>query len=63
MELNFYHVMSGNLVPSVVKLLEKVYDSGKRSVFSVPWKRELKSSIKLYGLFPKTHLFHTEISH
>jgi DNA polymerase-3 subunit chi len=33
MEINFYYVLSGNLVPSVVRLLEKVYASGQRCVF------------------------------
>lgn len=36
MELNFYHVMTGNLVPSIVKLLEKVYISDQRCVFYSP---------------------------
>lgn len=36
MELNFYHVATGNLVPSVVKLLAKIYDTGKRSIFFSP---------------------------
>lgn len=42
MELNFYQVMNGNLVPSVVKLLEKVYTSGKRCVFFSPIEDRVK---------------------
>jgi DNA polymerase-3 subunit chi len=53
MELNFYHVMSGNLVPSVVKLLEKVYDSGKRSVFFSPLEERVKIVDKTLWTFSK----------
>ena len=42
MELNFYHVMSGNLVPSVVRLLEKVYNTGKKSIFFSPLEDRIK---------------------
>jgi len=42
MELNFYHVATGNLVPSVVKLLAKVYDSGKKSIFFSPIEDRVK---------------------
>ena len=42
MELNFYQVMSGNLVPSVVRLLDKVYHSGKRCVFYSPIEERVK---------------------
>ncbi len=42
MELNFYHVMDGNLVPSVVRLLEKVYNSGKRCIFFSPVEDRVK---------------------
>ena len=53
MELNFYHVMSGNLVPSVVKLLEKVYDSGKKSVFFSPIEERVKIVDKTLWTFSK----------
>ena len=53
MELNFYHVMSGNLVPSVVKLLEKVYDSGKKSVFFSPLEDRVKIVDKTLWTFSK----------
>lgn len=53
MELNFYHVMSGNLVPSVVKLLEKVYDSGKKSVFFSPLEERVKIVDKTLWTFSK----------
>ena len=53
MELNFYHVMSGNLVPSVVKLLEKVYDSGKKSVFFSPIEERIKIVDKTLWTFSK----------
>ncbi len=42
MELNFYHVETGNLVPSVVKLLAKIYDTGKRSIFFSPDENRVK---------------------
>lgn len=42
MELNFYQTMSGNLVPSVVRLLDKVYHSGKRCVFYSPIEERVK---------------------
>ena len=54
MELNFYHVMSGNLVPSVVKLLEKVYDSGKKSVFFSPLEDRVKIVDKTLWTFSKS---------
>ncbi len=53
MELNFYHVISGNLVPSVVKLLEKVYDSGKKSVFFSPIEERIKIVDKTLWTFSK----------
>lgn len=53
MELNFYHVMSGNLVPSVAKLLEKVYDSGKKSVFFSPLEDRVKIVDKTLWTFSK----------
>lgn len=53
MELNFYHVISGNLVPSVVKLLEKVYDSGKKSVFFSPLEERVKIVDKTLWTFSK----------
>ncbi len=42
MELNFYHVATGNLVPSVVKLLAKIYETGKKSVFFSPIEDRVK---------------------
>ena len=53
MELNFYHVMSGNLVPSVAKLLEKVYDSEKKSVFFSPLEDRVKIVDKTLWTFSK----------
>ena len=53
MELNFYHVMNGNLVPSVAKLLEKVYDSGKKSVFFSPLEDRVKIVDKTLWTFSK----------
>ena len=53
MELNFYQVMSGNLVPSVVKLLEKVYDSGKKSVFFSSLEERVKIVDKTLWTFSK----------
>lgn len=38
MELNFYHVAERGLVPSVIKLLEKIYLSKKNCVFFSPIK-------------------------
>jgi DNA polymerase-3 subunit chi len=42
MEVNFYHVLAGNLVPSAVRLLEKVYASGQRCVFFSPLEDRVK---------------------
>lgn len=53
MELNFYHVMSGNLVPSVVRLLEKVYNTGKRSIFFSPLEDRVKIIDKTLWTFSK----------
>ena len=53
MELNFYHVMSGNLVPSVVKLLEKIYDSGKKCVFFSPIDDRIRVVDKTLWTFSK----------
>ncbi len=53
MELNFYHVMSGNLVPSVVKLLEKVYDSGKKCIFFSPIEDRVQVVDKTLWTFSK----------
>ena len=53
MELSFYHVMSGNLVPSVVKLLEKVYDSGKKCIFFSPVEDRVKVVDKTLWTFSK----------
>lgn len=53
MELNFYHVMNGNLVPSVVKLLEKVYDSGNRCVFFSHLEERVKIVDKTLWTFSK----------
>lgn len=53
MELNFYHVMGGNLVPSVAKLLEKVYDSGKESIFFSPLEDRVKVIDKTLWTFSK----------
>jgi DNA polymerase-3 subunit chi len=36
MEVNFYQVAEGNLIPSVIKLLEKIYTSGLRCIFFSP---------------------------
>jgi DNA polymerase-3 subunit chi len=36
MEFNIYHVFEGNLVTSTVKLLEKIYLSGKNCIFFSP---------------------------
>jgi DNA polymerase-3 subunit chi len=36
MEISIYHILAGNLISSVVKLLEKVYLSGKRCIFFSP---------------------------
>ena len=36
MELSFYHIASGNLASAVVKLLEKIYSTGKRCIFYSP---------------------------
>lgn len=53
MELNFYHVISGNLVPSVAKLLEKVCDSGKKSIFFSPLEDRVKVVDKTLWTFSK----------
>ncbi len=42
MELNFYHVTEGNLVPAVIRLLEKIYISGKHCIFYSPLEERVK---------------------
>ncbi|MDR2781733.1 MAG: DNA polymerase III subunit chi [Holosporaceae bacterium] len=42
MEINFYHVSQGNLVPSSLRLLEKIYSSGQRCVFFSPDEERVK---------------------
>jgi DNA polymerase-3 subunit chi len=42
METNFYHVAEGNLISSIVRLLEKIYASGQRCVFFSPLEERLK---------------------
>ncbi len=42
MEVNIYRVLEGNLVATVVKLLEKAYSSGKRCVFYSPIAERVK---------------------
>lgn len=54
MELNFYHVMSGNLVPSVVRLLEKIYNTGEKSIFFSPLEDRVKIVDKTLWTFSKS---------
>jgi DNA polymerase-3 subunit chi len=56
MEINFYHVLAGNLVPSVVRLLEKVYVSQQRCIFFSPLEERLKIVDKTLWTF-STHSF------
>lgn len=43
MEINIYHVFDGNLVTSVVRLLEKVYLSEKQCIFFSPVVERVKT--------------------
>jgi len=51
MEINIYHVLEGNLVSSVIRLLEKVYSSGKRCVFYSPIDERVKTIDKTLWTF------------
>jgi DNA polymerase-3 subunit chi len=42
MEVSFYHVLTGNLISSAVRLLEKVHASGQRCVFFSPLEERIK---------------------
>lgn len=42
MEISFYQIADGNLVPSVVRLLEKVYSTGMRCIFFSPIEERVK---------------------
>lgn len=42
MEVSFYQIADDNLVPSVVRLLEKVYATGKRCIFFSPLEERVK---------------------
>jgi DNA polymerase-3 subunit chi len=35
-EINIYHISQGNLVSAVIRILDKVYTSGKRCIFFSP---------------------------
>lgn len=51
MELSFYHVIEGNLVPSAVRLLEKIYNSGKRCIFYSPIDERVQVVDKMLWTF------------
>lgn len=42
MEISFYQIADGNLVPSAVRLLEKVYSTGVRCLFFSPVEERVK---------------------
>ncbi|MDR0677111.1 MAG: DNA polymerase III subunit chi [Holosporaceae bacterium] len=51
MELNFYHVAEGNLISSVIRLLEKVYVSEQRCIFFSPLEERVKVVDKMLWTF------------
>ena len=51
MEINIYQVFEGNLASSVVRLLEKVYSSGKRCIFYSPIEDRVKTIDKILWTF------------
>ncbi len=53
MELNFYHVSDENLVPVIIKLLEKIYNNGKHCIFYSPIEDRVKLVDKTLWTFSK----------
>ncbi len=51
MEINIYHVFKGNLISSVIRLLEKSYLSGKRCIFYSPIDDRVKTIDKALWTF------------
>lgn len=51
MEINIYHVFEGNLVSSIVRLLEKAYSSGKICIFYSPINDRVKTIDKALWTF------------
>ncbi|MDR0632018.1 MAG: DNA polymerase III subunit chi [Holosporaceae bacterium] len=51
MEVSFYHVAEGNLIPSIIRLLEKAYLSGQRCIFFSPVEERVKLVDKILWTF------------
>ncbi|MDR2724302.1 MAG: DNA polymerase III subunit chi [Holosporaceae bacterium] len=51
MEINFYHVASGNLVLSIVRLLEKIYLAQERCIFFSPLEERIRTVNKALWTF------------
>jgi DNA polymerase-3 subunit chi len=51
MEASFYHVAHGNLVQSAVRLLEKIYLTGRRCIFFSPLEERVKAVDKALWTF------------
>ncbi len=53
MEVSFYQIADDNLVPSVVRLLEKIYLAKKRCIFFSPLEERVKLVDKTLWTFSK----------
>jgi DNA polymerase-3 subunit chi len=51
MEVSFYQAAEGNLVSSAVRLLEKVYSSGRRCIFFSPLAERVRTVDKVLWTF------------
>jgi DNA polymerase-3 subunit chi len=51
MEISLYHVMTGGLIPAIIRLLEKVYLTGQRCVFFSPLEERIASVDKALWTF------------
>lgn len=51
MEVSFYDVAAGNLIPTLVRLLEKIFLSNQRCVFFTPLEERLKVVDKMLWTF------------
>ncbi|MDR2067451.1 MAG: DNA polymerase III subunit chi [Holosporaceae bacterium] len=51
MEVSFYRAADGNLLPSLVRLLEKIYTSGRRCLFCSPSEERVKAVGKALWTF------------
>ncbi|MDR0753348.1 MAG: DNA polymerase III subunit chi [Holosporaceae bacterium] len=51
MEISLYHVMTGGLIPAIIRLLEKIYLAKQRCVFFSPLEERIASVDKMLWTF------------